>query len=41
MVRLVSRLLGLSQDLPEDAADAAAIAMTHIALHRFQPTATP
>jgi len=36
MIRLVSRLLGLSEDLPEDAADAAAVAMTHIALHRFQ-----
>ena len=36
MIRLVSRLLGLSTDLQEDAADAAAIAMAHIALHRFQ-----
>ena len=41
MIRLVSRLLGLSEDLPEDAADAAAIAMTHIALLRFQPKVKP
>ena len=41
MVRLVSRLLGLSEDLPEDAADAAAVAMTHIALHRFKQKVTP
>ena len=30
MVRLVGRLLGLSEPLPSDAADAAAIAMTHL-----------
>lgn len=31
MVRMVSRLLGLDAPLPADAADAAAIAMTHLA----------
>ena len=41
MIQLVSRLLGLSEDLSEDAADAAAIAMTHIALHRFTPKVAP
>lgn len=30
MVRIVGRMLGLAEDLPTDAADAAAIAMTHL-----------
>lgn len=30
MIRVVSRLLGLSEPLPSDAADAAAIAITHL-----------
>jgi Holliday junction resolvasome RuvABC endonuclease subunit len=30
MVRIVTRLLGLAEDLPADAADAVAIAITHL-----------
>jgi crossover junction endodeoxyribonuclease RuvC len=30
MVRVVGRLLGLTEDLPSDAADAVAIAITHL-----------
>ena len=36
MVRLVSRLLGLSKDLSSDAADATAIAITHLMFSAFQ-----
>ena len=36
MVRLVSRLLGLSKDLKADAADATAIAITHLMYSSFQ-----
>ena len=36
MIRIVSRLLGLSKDLRSDAADAAAIAITHLMHSEFQ-----
>ena len=36
MIRVVTRLLGLKKDLPSDAADAAAIAMTHLIHSAFQ-----
>ena len=36
MIRIVSRLLGLSKDLPSDAADASAIAITHLMHTSFQ-----
>lgn len=36
MIRVVSRLLGLAKPLPSDAADAAAIAITHIVNAGFQ-----
>ena len=35
MIRMVTRLLGLSTPLSSDAADAAAIAMTHMAHRKF------
>ncbi|MCK6506265.1 crossover junction endodeoxyribonuclease RuvC [Myxococcota bacterium] len=37
--RLVQRLLGADRPLPQDAADAAAIAITHLAQSRFQALA--
>ena len=36
MIRIVSRLLGLTKDLPSDAADASAIAITHFMHASFQ-----
>ena len=36
MIRIVTRLLGLSKDLRSDAADAAAIAITHLMHSEFQ-----
>ena len=36
MIRMVTRLLGLSKDLPSDAADAAAIAIAHLIHSAFQ-----
>jgi len=36
MIRIVSRLLGLEKDLPSDAADASAIAITHFMHASFQ-----
>ncbi len=45
MVRVVARLLGLAEPLPADAADAAAIAMTHMlhqrVLDRLPPRRAP
>ena len=36
IIRIVTRLLGLQKDLPSDAADAAAIAITHLIHSAFQ-----